>query len=105
TPGNGGGNGGGSGTGSGGAVGGGLSGRTGKSPGAIIDNSQATGIIRINICADASGNVVSAEFTQVGSTTSNSELKSKAIAHAKRYKFSAGKDGDCGWVTYNFKAQ
>ncbi|MEY4906133.1 MAG: hypothetical protein RLZZ292_3948 [Bacteroidota bacterium] len=96
---------GGSGSGDGSAVGGGLSARTGRSPGAIIDNSQATGIIRINICADAEGKVTRAEFTKVGSTTSNDILIAKAIAHAKCYKFSAGKDGDCGWVTYNFRAE
>jgi hypothetical protein len=48
--------------------------------------------------------VVSADYTQRGSTTNDSELKSKALAAARGYKFAAsGAAKECGTITFNFQ--
>lgn len=90
-----------------GAIGGGLGGRDIVSrPPRITDNSQKQGKVVVEICVDADGTVTSAAFTQRGSTTSDNQLISLAVANAKRYKFtSGGADKQCGTVTYNFKLQ
>lgn len=100
----GGGTGGGDGTGTGASIGGGLGGRAVEKRGRINDTSQKSGKVVIEVCVDRSGNVVSADYTQRGSTTSDSELKSKAIQAAKGYKFAASSaDQQCGTITFNFQ--
>lgn len=71
----------------------------------ITDNSQKTGRVAIKVCVDAGGNVVSAKYTQSGSTTGDASLKAKAVANAKRWKFPKGSQTDCGTITYTFKLQ
>jgi colicin import membrane protein len=88
-----------------GVIGGGLGGRgvLKKGP-SIKDNSQEQGTVFLAVCVDSNGNVVSAEYTQKGSTTSNSRLKQLAIRNAKAWKFSkAGIDKQCGTIRYDFK--
>lgn len=90
-----------------GSVGGGLSDRgvSRRGPG-VQDNSQSVGSAVISVCVDKDGNVVSAEFTQKGSTISDGSLRSKAIADAKQWKFGKGDvDKQCGTITYRFKVQ
>ncbi len=88
-----------------GRVGGGLGNRGGSGP-QIRDNSQATGRVVVRVCVDAGGNVVSAKFTQAGSTTANNTLISKAIDNAKRWDFKPGSvDKQCGTITYDFKVK
>lgn len=102
--GDGGGTGGGSGTGTGASIGGGLGGRAVVNRGRINDTSQKSGKVVIEVCVDRDGRVVSADYTQRGSTTSDSELKSKAIQAAKGYKFaSSSADQQCGTITFNFQ--
>lgn len=87
-----------------GTVGGGLSGRGYKRPAAPKDNSQETGTVVVYVCVDKRGNVISAEYTQAGSSTTNSSLKRIAISNAKKYKFdSGGVDKQCGTIRYDFK--
>ncbi len=89
-----------------GSVGGSLGNRNVVSAPRISDNSSLEGTVVIRVCVDASGSVVSADFTQGGSTTSNSTLVNLAINNAKKWKFSAGEvDSQCGTVTYRFKVQ
>ncbi len=71
----------------------------------VTDNSQKQGTVVINVCVDPDGSVVSARFTQRGSTTSDATLKSLAEANAKRWKFPKGSSRDCGTITYTFKVQ
>ncbi|MBK9489496.1 MAG: hypothetical protein IPO07_12450 [Haliscomenobacter sp.] len=60
----------------------------------------------IAVCVDSNGSVVSADFTQKGSTTSNNTLVNLAVNNAKKWKFSTGDvDRQCGTVTYRFKLQ
>jgi outer membrane biosynthesis protein TonB len=100
----GGGTGGGDGTGTGASIGGGLGGRAVERRGGINDNSQKKGKVVINVCVDRNGSVLSADYTQIGSTTSDSELKNKAIQAAKGYKFAASTvDKQCGTITFNFQ--
>jgi outer membrane biosynthesis protein TonB len=102
----GGGTGGGDGTGSGASVGGGLGGRKVVARGRITDNSQKQGRVVIAVCVDSDGRVISADYKLAGSTTSDSELKNKAIAAAKAYRFGASEASqECGTITFNFKLQ
>ncbi|MEO6037635.1 MAG: hypothetical protein ABIQ93_04415 [Saprospiraceae bacterium] len=105
--GDGGGTGGGSGTGTGVSVGGGLGGRPIQKRGPINDTSQKAGKIVVEICVDANGVVTSANYTQRGSTTTDTELRGKALASAKQYRFAPGGSGgtDCGTLTFNFRLQ
>ena len=54
----------------------------------IRDDSQKEGRVVINICVDASGKVVSAKYTQRGSTTTDRYLINLATKNAKLYRFS-----------------
>lgn len=89
-----------------GSVGGSLGNRNVLSAPRITDNSSLEGTVVIEVCVDAAGLVVSANFTQRGSTTTNSTLVNLAVNNAKKWKFSAGEvDKQCGTVTYRFKVQ
>ena len=100
----GGGSGGGDGTGTGASIGGGLGGRKVVRRGSINDDSQKQGRVVIEVCVDSNGNVTSATYRLTGSTTSDSVLKSKALAAARGYKFaSSSASQECGTITFNFK--
>lgn len=87
-----------------GKIGGGLSGRGVVYEPVISDNSQKTGKVVVKVCVDADGNVVSAKYTQKGSTTTNQTLIDIAEGGAKRYKFTNnGAERQCGTVTIDFK--
>ena len=49
----------------------------------IRDNTQKTGRVVVRICVDNEGNVISARFTQKGSTTTDSHLISLAEKERK----------------------
>lgn len=88
-----------------GTVGGGLGNRGGSGP-AITDDSQKSGTVVVKVCIDQNGNVVSAEFTQSGSTTGDATLKNLAVNNAKKWRFKGGSvDKQCGTITYRFKVQ
>lgn len=74
-------------------------------PPPISDNSQKQGTVVIKVCVDAAGNVISARYTQGGSTTGDATLKRLAESHAKKYKFPKGNQVDCGTITYSFKVK
>ncbi len=89
-----------------GSVGGSLGNRNVLSAPRITDNSALEGTVVIAVCVDAYGSVVSADFTQKGSTTSNSTLVNLAVNNARKWKFSTGDvDMQCGTMTYRFKVQ
>lgn len=89
-----------------GTVGGGLGSRGRVKSPRVQENSQASGTVVLNVCVDSEGNVISATYTQRGSTTGNSQLKAAAVRNAKQWKFSkGGPDKQCGTITYNFKVQ
>jgi outer membrane biosynthesis protein TonB len=88
-----------------GQVGGGLGSRGVVSSPRIRDNSQKTGVVVMKVCVDASGNVVSADFTLAGSTTQDSQLRELARRNAMSWKFAKGDDNQCGTIRYEFKVQ
>lgn len=89
-----------------GTVGGGLSGRGVTASPRVTDRSQDQGIVVVRVCVDRSGNVVSADFTQRGSTATSARLKELAVKNAKEWTFSSGQvDKQCGTITYNFKVK
>ncbi len=86
-----------------GKVGGGLDGRGVKFEPKVLDQSQKTGRVVLNVCVDASGNVLSAKYTQKGSTTTDATLRQIAEDSAKKFKFtSSSVDQQCGTITYDF---
>jgi outer membrane biosynthesis protein TonB len=89
-----------------GKVGGDLTGRgrPTNSP-TVTDNSQKEGTVVIKVCVDEAGNVISARYTQGGSTTGDATLKRLAESNAKKWKFPSGSKVDCGTITYTFKVK
>jgi TonB family protein len=69
----------------------------------LQETSQKAGRVVLNVCIDNDGNVISASYKAVGSTTSDSELQDAAIRNARQYRFEPGSsDKTCGTITYNF---
>jgi outer membrane biosynthesis protein TonB len=88
-----------------GTVGGGLGNRgvLRKGP-AINDNSQDQGTVYLDVCVDKNGNVISADYTQKGSTTASTRLIALAKQNAKAWQFSKGDvDKQCGTIRYDFR--
>lgn len=89
-----------------GVVGGGLGTRGVKSEPKIQDRSQKSGRVVVNVCVDSSGKVVSAEYTQRGSTTTDRELRDIAIKNAKLFHFTESNvEKQCGTITINFQLE
>jgi len=89
-----------------GVLGGGIAGRKIVGKPSINDRSQNTGTVNVKVCVDSEGNVMSAKYTQAGSTTANSSLIAKAVAGARKYKFDKNeREAQCGTIKINFKLQ
>ena len=70
----------------------------------VVYNSQSQGTIAIKVCVNGDGKVVSANYTQRGSTTGNLSLKKIAIQNAKKWLFAKSNlNKQCGTITYRFK--
>ena len=86
-----------------GQVGGGLDERGVLFEPEIIEQSQKSGRVVVAICVDKSGKVISANFTQRGSTTTDSELVSVAELSALKYRFMPSEfENQCGTISINF---
>ena len=93
-------------TGGKGRIGGGLGNRGVISEPKITDNSQKTGVVMIKVCVNKTGSVISADYTQKGSTTNDATLINIAKRNAMKFKFTAGDvEQQCGTITYDFKVQ
>ena len=89
-----------------GMVGGGLGDRGVLFEPSIRDNSQKTGRVVVRVCVDSQGNVTSAEYTQRGSTTTDGDLRRKAIESAQRFRFTqTDVDRQCGTITIDFRLE
>lgn len=87
-----------------GSIGEGLSDRTIEYKPVIKDDSQKTGKVVIDICINKQGKVISAKYTQKGSTTSDKDLIDVAETGVRKYRFSAGDaDKQCGSIIIDFK--
>jgi TonB family protein len=89
-----------------GEIGGGLSDRGVEYEPAIKDQSQKTGRVVMKVCVNPEGDVISAEYTQRGSTTTDSDLKRIAQKAVYQFKFSPGDlEKQCGTITIDFKVE
>ena len=87
-----------------GVVGGGLGNRGVATIPKINDKSQKEGRVVINVCVDKLGKVISSDFTQRGSTSTDPTLVKLATENARLWKFMPGDtDRQCGTITYQFK--
>jgi len=69
----------------------------------IKDDSQKKGRVVVKICVDAKGDVVSSNYTMMGSTTSDTYLIKLAEKGALGYQFSPSKNPkECGKVVIDF---
>ena len=65
--------------------------------------TQQLGQIVVKVCADASGKVVRAEYSQAGSTSANPELRNIAVQAAKKWVFAPSeKELECGTIRFDF---
>jgi TonB family protein len=66
--------------------------------------SNKQGTVRVKVCVNSAGQVISAEATQSGSTTTDASLRTAAANAARQCKFAPepGADEQCGWIEYNF---
>lgn len=74
----------------------------------IIDNTQRTGKVVVNIKVDKSGNVIFAKATQKGSTTTDSYLFQLAESAAMKTRVNADPNAaeeQFGTITYTFRVQ
>ena len=89
-----------------GMVGGGLGDRGVVYEPKINDKSQKTGTVVVRVCVNRNGEVISADYTQRGSTTADSELRQIAITSAKKFRFAKSSvDKQCGTITITFKVR
>ena len=87
-----------------GSIGEGLSDRAVEYKPVIIDNSQTTGTVVVDICINTAGKVISAKYTQKGSTSNDKELIEVAEKGVLKYRFSASNAAkQCGIVVIDFK--
>lgn len=69
----------------------------------IKDDSQKKGRVVVKICVDQKGDVISSQYTMMGSTTSDTYLIKLAENGAKGYKFSPSVNPkECGKVVIDF---
>lgn len=89
-----------------GRIGGGLTDRGVLFEPQIDDNSQFTGIVVVKVCVNREGKVIEANYTQMGSTTTNKSLVDLATGAAKKYKFTPSEiETQCGNITIEFKVK
>lgn len=70
----------------------------------IKDDSQKTGRVVIDICINKAGKVISAKYTQSGSTTTDKDLIDVSEVGVRKYRFSASDiDKQCGSIIIDFK--
>lgn len=63
----------------------------------------AKGKVAIKFCVDKNGDVSSAKFTQLGSTTFNKALINKSIEGVKESTFAKSENIECGKVVFHFR--
>ncbi len=89
-----------------GTVGGGLGNRGVSSRPKIQDKSQDRGVVVVKVCVNSSGDVISAEYTQRGSSAISDNLRRKSIDAAKKFKFTSSSiSKQCGTITFDYKLQ
>ncbi|MGE5354928.1 MAG: hypothetical protein ACM3PT_01725 [Deltaproteobacteria bacterium] len=86
-----------------GKVGDGLDARGIMNEPSFEDSSQKSGTVVVRLCINNEGKVISARYTQKGSTTTDSELINIAVSNSKKYRFSPSVlPEQCGTVSITF---
>lgn len=89
-----------------GRVGGGLDERGVLYEPEIVEQSQKSGKVVVRVCVDRTGKVLNANYTQRGSTTTDSDLVSIAEHSAMKYRFTPSTyEEQCGTITIHFIVQ
>ena len=81
----------------------GLQGRKISSTPSFTDEFNENAKVAVDIHVDAMGNVISAEYQPLGSTTSDATLKGIALKKAHQVKFNSGTDESVGTIVFNFR--
>ena len=81
----------------------GLQGRSWRSLPSFTDEFNENAKVAVDIHVDAGGNVTSAEYQPLGSTTADASMKAIAIRKARQIKFNNGSDESAGTLIFNFK--
>jgi len=88
----------------GGKVGGGLGDRGLIGAPKVRNTTNKSGKVTIKVCVNSAGRVISTDFTQKGSSTTDAKLIAIAKKNAKGFKFTkGGPSKQCGTISYNFK--
>jgi hypothetical protein len=70
----------------------------------VINETEFVGTVRVDICVNAKGEIISSEHNKTGTDTRNQELIETAEKLAKQYKFSPSHlSRQCGYVIFDFK--
>ena len=81
----------------------GLSGRHIMSTPSFTGDFNENAKVAVTVHVDANGNVTSAEYTLMGSTTSVANYKELAVEKARQIKFNPGNGESVGTLIFNFK--
>jgi hypothetical protein len=69
---------------------------------ALKERVVGVGKVAIAVCVNAQGEVTTAKFKAVGSSTIDADLINIAVQNAKSFRFDKGASEDCGIITYRF---
>lgn len=69
---------------------------------ALKEKVVGVGKVAIAVCVNAQGEVKTAKFKAVGSSTIDADLINIAVQNAKSFRFDKGASEDCGIITYRF---
>ncbi len=69
---------------------------------ALKEKVVGVGKVAIAVCVNAQGEVTTAKFKAVGSSTIDADLINVAVQNAKSFRFDKGQGEDCGIITYRF---
>jgi hypothetical protein len=69
---------------------------------ALKEKVVGVGKVAIAVCVNAQGEVTTAKFKAVGSSTIDADLINIAVQNAKLFRFDKGASEDCGIITYRF---
>jgi hypothetical protein len=69
----------------------------------VQTESDKKGSVAVKVCVDMDGFVLSAKYTQRGSTTLDKDLKKVAVDAASKYRFDKSeRKEECGIITFQF---
>lgn len=85
-----------------------MAGRDVKNRPSVNENSNKTGDVKVKICVNKRGEVISAKYTIRGSTTQDTDLVSLSERKAEEFRFSSNDnapDPQCGSITFKYRVE